>query len=590
MNYNLKKNNIIYLLPIGLIVGLIPLVVFAKKVKIHRVLEGYWLDGFDFFSYYKMILLLIFSLFSLISFMIYYYKERKLKKSYYYIPLEIYLIFIILSTVYSASVSTAIKGIPDRYEGMLVLIAYLVVMFVTMNLLKFKSDYKFLLTTIFFSASIISIVGLFQYLGYDLLTNLLDKRLILPNTLYQVADKIQIKFDYIFSTLYNPNYVGSYMSMLLSLTVTLYLLTTNRKNRVILYLINLLIFSNWLGCLSRAGILGFFAALIFLIFFIHNKILDNLVANLALFLGFILIFMLMNHIGEGRLTREFLSIKDEMKMKYNSELKDIKINGNNMIFITKNNKLRVKYKDSRIIFKDDKYSMIDYYFDEKTGEIKLNDIRYQNYKFKFRKAQMILNFKYNNKKANFKIRTDDPKGFWIIGFKNKGYKSDKVDSWGFVGKERLASGRGYIWSRSIPLIRETLLIGYGPDLYPFYFPQYDSIGKLLTFGTTKVIVDKPHNMYLQVALNTGLISLIALLAIFIMYFIESIIMYYKNKFDNFYSKVGLGLFLAFIAYAISGVFNDSVVSVAPVFWVLLGMGVSVNLKLKTYKKGDANEG
>jgi len=44
--------------------------------------------------------------------------------------------------------------------------------------------------------------------------------------------------------------------------------------------------------------------------------------------------------------------------------------------------------------------------------------------------------------------------------------------------------------------------------------------------------------------------------------------------------VGVGIMVAFVGYAISGLFNDSVVSVAPVFWILLGMGISINLKLK----------
>ncbi|GAB6100352.1 hypothetical protein JCM16358_22310 [Halanaerocella petrolearia] len=52
------------------------------------------------------------------------------------------------------------------------------------------------------------------------------------------------------------------------------------------------------------------------------------------------------------------------------------------------------------------------------------------------------------------------------------------------------------------------------------------------------------------------------------------------KLDTYYKQVGVGVFTAFIAYVITGLFNDSVISVAPVFWSLLGIGISINLQLQ----------
>jgi len=42
------------------------------------------------------------------------------------------------------------------------------------------------------------------------------------------------------------------------------------------------------------------------------------------------------------------------------------------------------------------------------------------------------------------------------------------------------------------------------------------------------------------------------------------------------------IFSAIISYCMAGFFNDSVVSVAPVFWVLLGLGIAMNKS--AYKK------
>ena len=37
----------------------------------------------------------------------------------------------------------------------------------------------------------------------------------------------------------------------------------------------------------------------------------------------------------------------------------------------------------------------------------------------------------------------------------------------------------------------------------------------------------------------------------------------------------LGIFVAIIGYLVAGIFNDSAVSVAPIFWLLLGTGINL---------------
>ena len=50
-------------------------------------------------------------------------------------------------------------------------------------------------------------------------------------------------------------------------------------------------------------------------------------------------------------------------------------------------------------------------------------------------------------------------------------------------------------------------------------------------------------MYLQIAVQTGVLSLIALLTFYGIYFITSIKLYVKQKFDTFLSQAGVGIFL-----------------------------------------------
>ncbi len=64
-----------------------------------------------------------------------------------------------------------------------------------------------------------------------------------------------------------------------------------------------------------------------------------------------------------------------------------------------------------------------------------------------------------------------------------------------------------------------------------------------------------------------------------MYIAKSIKIYFKSQLQDEMEILGLGLFIAVIAYLLAGIFNDSVVSVAPIFWAVLGMGVAINGKV-----------
>jgi O-antigen ligase len=145
----------------------------------------------------------------------------------------------------------------------------------------------------------------------------------------------------------------------------------------------------------------------------------------------------------------------------------------------------------------------------------------------------------------------------------------------FTDKGSLGSGRGYIWARSLPILKETLLLGKGADNYWAYFPRYDYV-EAWKNGYYAKTISTPHNMYLQIGVNSGVVSLIAFLAFFVLYFVDSVRLYWKDSFDSFLSQAGLGLCLATLGYMLTGFLNDMMVCVAPVFWCLLGVGMAVN--------------
>ena len=151
---------------------------------------------------------------------------------------------------------------------------------------------------------------------------------------------------------------------------------------------------------------------------------------------------------------------------------------------------------------------------------------------------------------------------------------------GFEGKETLGSSRGYIWSRTLPLLKNCMLTGYGADTFTYKFPQNDVLAKYYAYQQYNegfyITVDKPHNMYLQMFCSNGLIALIAFLGIVVFYLVDCFRLYALRREYRREQIMGAAIMLGVVGYLAAGMFNDSVVSVAPMFWVLLGVGASLN--------------
>ncbi|MDD2295646.1 MAG: O-antigen ligase family protein, partial [Eubacteriales bacterium] len=152
-----------------------------------------------------------------------------------------------------------------------------------------------------------------------------------------------------------------------------------------------------------------------------------------------------------------------------------------------------------------------------------------------------------------------------------------VEHIGFENNPDFGSWRGYIWSRSFPLLKQTILLGTGADTYCAAFPQEDYAGKYSTGAQYDIVVDKPHNLYLGAAIGTGVVSLLALLSLFGIYLFTSARLYRKAAFgDDFLAFVGSGIFFGITGFLAAALVNDSSVSVMPMFYGLLGLGIVIN--------------
>lgn len=118
------------------------------------------------------------------------------------------------------------------------------------------------------------------------------------------------------------------------------------------------------------------------------------------------------------------------------------------------------------------------------------------------------------------------------------------------------SYRLYIWKNCLKLIRIFWAFGIGPDHLIY--------AKLMLPNNT--VADKAHNIYLEIAVTMGIFALISYLA-FLSFFLR------KWK-----SETGFVLFVMILVYLIQGFFNIDVVMIMPLFWIILGISLSLNRK------------
>ena len=156
---------------------------------------------------------------------------------------------------------------------------------------------------------------------------------------------------------------------------------------------------------------------------------------------------------------------------------------------------------------------------------------------------------------------------------------ENVEKAVFNNNLMLMSHRGYIWATTIPLIKKYIFLGSGADSFVCVYPHNDYV-TLSNIGLPNMqITTKPHDLYLQIAVQTGLVSLIMFLLFYMCYFVQSVIIYFKCRYDDYKSVVGGAIFIATAGYMISGLTNDSIIAVSPIYWTLLGTGIAINALL-----------
>ncbi len=580
----------------------------------------------DFFSYYKMVAIavcagavLVLLLYRVTT------QSFSLRRSYAYLPMALYALCVTASYQFSDFREFAWLGWNDRFEGTLVLLCYMLLLFYVINSVRTERHVKAMLWPLAVSGALLSLLGLSQALDKDFYRTTLGQKLLVPDlatpsgmTLWESIDAAALqgepflKFTFqnrqIYQTVYNINYVSFYLTLLIPLFGMLFIRSWIRgenesgAKKIALAALFALLIYNLIGSASSGGLFGLGVIGLAGLALLNKRLLQWVRPLVVLFLITGLVAGLTADRWIPELRGAFLGVTGgtaqveppDPEALTKAEPGSVKpvidyfdtrpesialsLNGHPLTITVLRSPEGQPGSITALNEEGQAVEMIP--LDTEPVRYTLEDPRYRPY--------LTLSMEPVAGAPAIRLHTPGVSWDFVVSpqeilYRNRmGRLADlyPVEHIGFERNPDFGSWRGYIWSRSFPLLRRTALFGTGPDTYCAVFPQEDYAGKYSTSGNYDIVVDKPHNLYLGAAIGTGVLSLLALLSLFGLYLASGARLYRRASYgDDFLTFAGSGIFFGITGFLAAALVNDSSVSVMPMFYGLLGLGIAINSML-----------
>lgn len=590
--------------PITFILIVVPLIVRLAVIEIDEGTLEFYMSSTqsDLYGFCKMVALIIGGI-AIIIFSSALFKKIFEKKdrmtTISLIAAGAFLLFTLISAIFAGNKVVGFAGLFMHSEGFLTIACYILAFAYTIYVFKKTEDYRYIVVPLIIVVAVNAFFGAFQFFGNDLITSEIGMKFIIPGRYqeqYNQLDKLY-KDKFLYGTLANYNYMGSFSAMMVPLFGVITLFQKDIKNRIILGATTALSVFLLFGSMARSGIVAIAAIALVCIVLFGRIIIKHWKVSGCILAALIALTVGLNFITKGAVFRRIPSIvNDAFSIFKNDENFDYKdhipvrnvgfTNDGKLIEIeTQADKLYVSWDGTSLSFKDQNDKEVNF-TEDRVNELSAiytsNDKRFPKYKFQ-------TGLKSTNSKRTDNIRLDIRDGLiFFFGIEEdysmhhaspynfRKIQLEEPETIGFKGNEKLGSARGYIWSRTLPMLKETFLIGYGPDNYVFHFPQYELLAKYYSYGTINTVIANPHNMYLQIFVNNGGIAFLAFMVLIVLYIADCFRLYAFKLMYTREQGLGIASFLAIIGYLVAGFFNDSLNLFSPVAWIILGAGVAVN--------------
>ncbi len=591
--------------PVMLVIAFVPLISSAKTYDA-GMSKFPWFSSndqwVDIFLYWKgqMLILLALIMVAMLTISVIdaaWYPVWKRIKTPEMLWIFLYLLLATGSAVFSEYRSFALLGSYEQWEGLNVILAYVTVFFYVCLVVDSDRQIRYLCYAVIIGSFIMGLIGTFQYLGMDLFRSDLGQAIM--NLMSSRKMKFSFNFSegWVYATLYNPNYVGSYAALVLPVLLAVALIEW-KKIPIFWTILSIagtcLMTVTLIGSQSLTGCIGVIASLIFVAVIRFPNLLEAWGIKKILLgaagvgvLITVMCFMFPEQIQFGvnkliRPTKDYHMIK---KMESTSKGLAVTTVDGDTIYVQVTGEI-----SAPVTARDEQQTELELIKDSEKNYYTPDDQRFSMIRFSPKtisvgeeadtyEAVEVSNPEIN--KAWTIAKVDDT--YMVYNALGKLDDLREIPSFGFEKNQHFGDKRGYIWSRTIPLFKRYLFLGSGPNTFTEVFPNDDYVGKT-NMNYDGVPVTKPHNMYFQTWVQTGMLSLVAYLFLMGWYWIKSLLLYWKRPLRTFTEKVGFAIYISVTGYLITGIANDSTVTVAPVFWSLLALGIVINLRIKYQEK------
>lgn len=581
----MKKKISFSIIPAILLCGILPFI-----VRLHMEDIDLWKFSWfpnqsqwgDFFLYGKMQLFLVISVGAAVvlldSFLV---KNDKISFAKSWFLLVAYGVLCLLSAILSEYKGISFHGGIEQYESVWVLLGYCVICCYGFYIAKKKVNMEVISVVLVVVCILLGILGVSQLLHKDILGLSVMQNLLIPDSLSEYRESLQFNFSQesvksVYMTFYNPNYAGVFAGMIIPVLVGIFL-SAHKKWMKTLGGIAVAIQTICLfGSGSKSGI----AALIIvgIIFGIIMCLQDRKKWKVILpaAAAFLLVWIGYDYTLGNQSITAFIEGFSSAERDYG--LEDIQV---------QKDKVSVTFKGQEFCFwqeeqngspalymADENGQLMAYKYNAEENACVPEDERLQGILLGCYEKEGIsyIFLQYKDLNWLFTNETEDG-GYTYITLYGKTDKIERADTAFSTSMDGIFTYRGYIWNRTLPLLKQHLLVGSGPDTFLVTFPQNDYVARAAAKkGFFTEILTRPHNMYLQTALQTGVLSLICLLGFVgtILYGAVKKIKSDRNQ-DSLEEKMLPAILGGILVYLISGIANDSTVTVAPFFWLLLGI-------------------
>lgn len=552
------KKEIVYTLPVIAVGIILPLLVWPVRVRTYTEGEG-WLPPAqyetDYFLWVKMVFLIACSVVMVVLLLMYaskhaedIWRSRKPRMLF----LVGYAVLVLLSSAFSENRLLSFRGVTGLFQGAVVVCCYLIV-YLYCAVMAGRLHTRLLTYAWLAGGAVFCVIGLSQLLGADLL------RLFIPGTI-SVVEGFRV-----YLTLFHWNYVGSYAALALPLFAALgfYFAGKGRKAACgISVTLFVLMAVCLIGSRSRSGL----AALIIVgaveairrraLIPARGRIILYLVALCGLLTGGVFV---VNGFRGGN-TGSIWGIQHNVKVREGIDYITTERDGVYFGIDGERYVLRIRGEGEEVIpeVRDGKDCMTlnsPLSLVKETREV--DGVTVWGFSVLYREGRWF----FTNQTEDGSYRYLTPQKTLDTMIRSRGALPKAFD--------RFASLRGYVWSRTLVLLPQTLILGKGADQFGFVFPNRDYAARY-QYDISGTYYKKPHNWYLQMCVESGCVSAVLVLA----YFVSLLMAAGRSERVSGGGRKGYlvsVLRCSVIAYLLTACFNDSFLTVAPVFWCMVGL-------------------